>query len=143
LTRRSVPWLFVLAPPALVLSSFGSEAAPPPAPPSPWAAPEKAKELQNPVKGDGRTVERGQRLYKQHCVPCHGETGTGDGPLARKNNYKVADLTVSRLAGQTDGEIFYKISKGKDPMPDFEKQLNGRERWDVVSYVRTLLKATP
>jgi mono/diheme cytochrome c family protein len=134
--------LFALAPPALVLSSFGSEAAPP-APPSPWTAPEKAKELQNPVKGDGRTVERGQRLYKQHCVPCHGETGTGDGPLARKNNYKVADLTVSRLAGQTDGEIFYKISKGKDPMPDFEKQLNGRERWDVVSYVRTLLKATP
>lgn len=142
MTRRSAPWLLVLAPPALVLSSFGSEAAPP-TPPSPWTAPEKAKELQNPVKGDGRTVERGQRLYKQHCVPCHGETGTGDGPLARKNDYKVADLTVSRLADQTDGEIFYKISKGRDPMPDFEKQLNGRERWDVVSYVRTLLKAAP
>jgi mono/diheme cytochrome c family protein len=92
------------------------------------------------MKGDGRTVERGRRLYKQHCVPCHGETGIGDGAMARKRGYKVADLTLERLNEQTDGEIFWKISKGRDPMPDFEKELSGRDRWDVVSYVRTLLR---
>lgn len=132
----------VAAPAVFWIAAALAAGAPPPAVPSPWTAPPRSKELQNPVKGDGRTVERGQRLYKQHCVPCHGQTGTGDGPLAKKEGYKVADLTLSRLSDQTDGEIFYKISKGKDPMPDFEKQLNGRERWDVVCYVRTLLRVT-
>jgi mono/diheme cytochrome c family protein len=105
-----------------------------------WEAPAEAKRLQNPVKTDGRTVERGRRLYKQYCLPCHGETGVGDGAMAKKLGYKPANLALERLNGQQDGEIFWKISKGKSPMPDFEKQLSGRERWDIVSYVRTLLK---
>ena len=105
-----------------------------------WEAPPGAKDVQNPVKTDGRTVERGARLYKQYCVPCHGVSGVGDGAMAKKLGYKPADLTLERLNRQTDGEIFWKISKGKEPMPDFEKTLSGRERWDIVSYVRTLLR---
>jgi mono/diheme cytochrome c family protein len=117
------------------------------APPSPspsettWEAPPEAKNLQNPLKSDGRTVDRGRGLYRQRCVPCHGETGVGDGAMAKKLGYKPANLTLERLNHQVDGELFWKISKGKSPMPDFEKQLSARERWDIVSYVRTLLKA--
>jgi mono/diheme cytochrome c family protein len=110
--------------------------------PTTWEAPAEARLLQNPMKGDGRTVERGKRLFRQHCVPCHGETGVGDGAMARKLGYKPANLALERLNQQTDGEVFWKISKGKDPMPDFAKEMSARERWDVVSYVRTLLKVT-
>jgi mono/diheme cytochrome c family protein len=105
-----------------------------------WDAPPESKQLQNPVKGDGQTVERGKKLYLQHCVPCHGPTGVGDGVMAKKLGYKPANLTLEPLNRQTDGEIFWKISKGRPPMPDWEKQLSERQRWDVVSYVRTLLK---
>ncbi len=106
----------------------------------PWDAPEEAKQVVNPVKMDPKTVERGARVYRQFCLPCHGETGVGDGPLAKAQGYKPADLTLARLNPQADGEIFWKVSKGKPPMPSFDKQLSARERWDVVSYVRTLLK---
>ena len=108
--------------------------------PVPWEAPAEAKELQNPIKMDPRTVERGGRLYKQLCLPCHGATGGGDGAMAKKLGFKPADLTLARLAQQRDGELFWKISKGRKPMPEFEKDLSQRERWDLVSYVRTLLK---
>jgi mono/diheme cytochrome c family protein len=47
---------------------------------------------------------------------------------------------MSRLP---DGEIFWKISKGRKPMPTFEQQLSRRERWDLVSYVRTLVRQAP
>ncbi len=110
---------------------------------SPWDAPPEARQLVNPVKLDGQTVERGQRLYRQHCLPCHGSTGVGDGPLAKKMGYTPANLTLERLNRQTDGEIFWKVSKGRSPMPQFEKDLRERERWDVVSYVRTLLRVMP
>ncbi len=121
-------------------------ATPPSQAPTTWEAPPESKQLQNPVKGDGSTVSRGKRLFLQHCIPCHGESGTGDGALAKKLGYKPADLTLERLNRQSDGEIFWKISKGKKPMrdkkpmPDWEKELTERERWDVVSYLRTLAR---
>jgi mono/diheme cytochrome c family protein len=115
----------------------------PASPAGPWDAPPEAKLLQNPLKNDGHTVERGRGLYQQRCLPCHGEKGTGDGKMALKLGYKPANLTLERLNSQVDGELFWKISKGKSPMPDFEKLLSARERWDIVSYVRTLLKTNP
>lgn len=108
--------------------------------PEPWKAPVELKQLQNPVKTDGRTVERGKALYREHCLPCHGKSGVGDGEMAKKMGYKPANLTLERLNQQADGEIFWKVSKGRPPMPEFETQLSERERWDIVSYVRTLLK---
>lgn len=106
-----------------------------------WDAPPDTKNVPNPVKTDGRTVERGSQLFHLHCVGCHGETGVGDGKMGKVLGYKPADLTLERMSQQTDGEIFWKISKGREPMPSWEKQLSSRERWDLVSYMRTLLKS--
>lgn len=110
---------------------------------SPWEAPPEARALQNPVKGDGQTVERGRKLYTRLCVPCHGTTGAGDGPLASRAGYKPRNLTLARMNELSDGDLFWKISKGREPMPAFELQTSARERWDVVSYVRTLVRAVP
>jgi mono/diheme cytochrome c family protein len=105
-----------------------------------WEAPAETKQLQNPVKTDGRTVERGRHLFEIHCIACHGATGVGDGKMAKVLGYTPADLTLEKLSLQSDGEIFWKISKGREPMPTWEKSLSARERWDVVSYIRTLLR---
>jgi mono/diheme cytochrome c family protein len=105
-----------------------------------WEAPPEASQVQNPVKTDGRTVERGSQLFQLHCVGCHGESGIGDGKMGKVLGYKPADLTLEKLNQQSDGEIYWKISKGREPMPTWEKQLTSRERWDLVSYLRTLLK---
>jgi mono/diheme cytochrome c family protein len=105
-----------------------------------WEAPAETKNIPNPVKTDGRTVERGHQLFQLHCVGCHGESGVGDGKMGKVLGYKPADLTLEKMSEQSDGEIFWKISKGREPMPPWEKQLTSRERWDLVSYMRTLLK---
>ena len=122
------------------MSPLTATAQAPPQDLPPWDAPVESKQLENPVKTDGRTVERGKAVYRKHCVPCHGETGVGDGKMAKKLGYKPANLALERLNRQADGEIYWKISKGKEPMPAFEKDLSHKDRWDLVSYVRTLLK---
>ena len=132
-------WVGVAAVGALWLAAGPSQPAETPGPGN-WDAPAEAKQLQNPVKTDPRTVERGERLYRQRCLPCHGRQGEGNGNMAKQLGYTPANLTLERLSHQVDGEIFWKISKGKKPMPDFEKDLTARERWDLVSYVRTLVK---
>jgi len=37
----------------------------------------------------------------------------------------------------TDGELFWKISEGRRPMPEFKKRLTEEQRWQLVNYVRT------
>ena len=108
--------------------------------PSPPEVPAAARALQNPMKGDGMTIQRGMGVFHKHCVPCHGTTGAGDGPMAQRLGYKPRNLTLERMNQLTDGEIFWRVSKGFPPMPAFEQELSGRERWDVVSYVRTLVR---
>jgi mono/diheme cytochrome c family protein len=92
------------------------------------------------MKADGQTVERGRKVFHDRCVPCHGETGAGDGPMASRQGYRPRNLTLERMNQITDGELFWKISKGREPMPAFELLLNGRERWDAINYVRTLVR---
>jgi mono/diheme cytochrome c family protein len=55
---------------------------------------------------------------------------------------KPADLTnKEHMAEATDGELFWKISKGiQGIMPAGEKRMTEEERWHVVNYVRTLAK---
>lgn len=48
---------------------------------------------------------------------------------------------LERMNQLSDGELSWKISKRRDPMPVFETETSARERWDVVSYVRTLVRA--
>ena len=38
----------------------------------------------------------------------------------------------------TDGEIFYKITTGKRPMPAMQRKMDDTERWNVVLYLRSM-----
>ena len=52
----------------------------------------------------------------------------------------VADLTSDYVQNQTDGELFWKISEGRKPMPLAKITLTDDQRWDVINYVRTFKK---
>jgi mono/diheme cytochrome c family protein len=104
-----------------------------------WQAPAEAKSIKNPSTADEKSVANGKKLFKQNCVPCHGDSGVGDGATAKTLGIKAGNLTdKTRMRAHADGEIFWKISKGKDPMPVFERKLSVKERWDLVNFVRTL-----
>jgi cytochrome c len=80
----------------------------------------------------------GGKVYAAHCVQCHGEHGKGDGKMASDLGTDVPDLTDGRLGHESDAKLFRQISRGKRPMPGFEKDLSEQERWGVVAYLRTL-----
>lgn len=105
---------------------------------STWVAPASAAKLKNPVKPSPATFKAVKKIYAQQCVTCHGKDGKGDGPAAKFLGAKVADLTSARVQEQTDGEIFWKLTNGKSPMPTFKSMLTEQQRWELVNYIRTL-----
>ena len=105
-----------------------------------WLAPEDAKAIKNPVpkKAHEDSAKKGKRIFKTRCMICHGATGVGNGPGGKALNPKPQDLTSPMVQKQTDGEIFWKVSNGRNAMIKWGPILSESERWDVVNYVRTL-----
>ncbi len=93
----------------------------------------------NPVTADAVSISRGAELFSINCSLCHGPQGKGNGPVATYLQNKPADLTNAAIQSFSDGAIFMVISTGvQGKMPALNENLNVRERWDVVNYVRTL-----
>ncbi|HLH77784.1 MAG TPA: hypothetical protein VKV28_13360 [Candidatus Binataceae bacterium] len=46
-----------------------------------------------PVQMTSGRVTTGRLEFRQYCAPCHGMSGTGDGPMADQLKTKPADLT--------------------------------------------------
>ena len=106
-----------------------------------WNVPESAKKMKNPIRATAASIQKGKRLFAEHCAMCHGDGGKGDGPMAEALETKPSVLTDrARMASQSDGELFWKISKGNPPMPDFEKTLSKEEIWHLVNYLRALAR---
>src|SRR3982751_3808143 len=111
-----------------------------------WELPDNAAETKNPVAVTPESIAKGKELYmertKGNCVFCHGETGAGNEANLPKLRRKPADLSnKERMTAMTDGELFWKISKGiTGIMPAGEKRMTEEERWHVVNYIRTLAK---
>ena len=111
-----------------------------------WDLPADADKTPNPVPSSAESIAKGKELYmertKGNCVFCHGETGAGNEANLPRLRRKPADLTnKERIAAMTDGELFWKISKGiTGIMPAGEKRMTEEERWHVVNYIRTLAK---
>lgn len=103
---------------------------------SPWRAPAEERARENPVaKAEG--VREGERTYDLNCRLCHGPAGKGDGPGAAALHPKPRDLTDTTVQGQTDGELFWKISEGRGAMPPW-LQLPENVRWSLVHYLRAI-----
>jgi mono/diheme cytochrome c family protein len=103
-----------------------------------WMAIAKAKKLKNPVAPSAAALAEGKQIYRQHCENCHGESGDGRGEKAPELSTAPTDFTDSqKMDSVTDGEFYWQITKGRQPMPAFEDKLNDEQRWDSVDYIRT------
>ena len=106
----------------------------------PWPVPTSAMNNKNPLGQDVNTIKAGKTLYSAYCAPCHGNTGKGDGAAAVALNPKPANHTSDIIQAEPDGSLFYKISEGRTPMPQYKASLTEAQRWALVSYIKTLGK---
>ncbi|MCF6308548.1 MAG: cytochrome c [Flavobacteriaceae bacterium] len=107
-----------------------------------WVVPDEYKTMENPTdKADKENMAIGKSLYNKHCKSCHGKEGFGDGPKADEQEGDLGDFSTTEFQKQTDGELFYKTSFGRDDMPKYTKKIpNDEDRWLVVNYMRTLVE---
>jgi len=98
-----------------------------------WKAPADAKNVKTPEKDSAL----GKKSVETNCASCHGPQGKGDGPAAAALSPKPANWTGDKTKKETDGELFWKISNGRGPMPPW-KHLPEKERWQIVNYIREL-----
>lgn len=107
-----------------------------------WEVPAKYKSMKNPTDPkDKEGATEGKALYAKQCSSCHGKKGLGDGSKAPDLKGDLGDFSSATAQKQTDGEIFYKMTEGREDMPSFKKKIpNEEDRWLVVNYVRTLKK---
>lgn len=104
-----------------------------------WVAPPEAKNVKNPVARSDKVIADAKKTAEANCVACHGAKGVGDGPAAAALPVKPANWTSPAVQGESDGEIFWKITNGRGPMPPW-KHLSENDRWALVHYIRTLKK---
>lgn len=105
---------------------------------SDWRVPEQVKKMRNPVPSNKEAIGAGMMIYMDHCQSCHGENGDGKGEKAEKLSVVPANFTDAKeMSRLTDGELFWKISHGRRPMPGFQDKLSDQERWQAVDYIRT------
>ncbi len=94
-------------------------------------APDSAQKMKNPYDEQPAAIATGKQLYAHNCLSCHGRTGEGAG--------NVPSLVDGKLETATAGEVFWFITKGdkENGMPSWAK-LPEKQRWEIVSYVKSL-----
>jgi mono/diheme cytochrome c family protein len=65
-----------------------------------------------------RAGPSGAALFKTYCASCHGTTGRGDGPVAKRLARKPPDLTrlAQRNGGNFDADQLRRVIDGRQPV---------------------------
>jgi mono/diheme cytochrome c family protein len=106
----------------------------------PWAVPESARAMKNPIAPSAADLDSVRPIYRDKCSSCHGLSGRGDGHDGSLYDPKPTDFTDARhMSAVTDGELFYKLTEGRKPMPSFKKRLSDEQRWRMVLLIRAFL----
>ncbi len=106
--------------------------------------PSPPKEFFTQKSGLIAAAKKGRANYEKSCLPCHGNTGMGDGPSSvemvdsDERPIKPANLTRPFLkSGPTARDAYKAISTGLEgaPMPSYSDSLSDLQRWELVAYI--------
>ena len=129
---------------ALVLTCVAAWTAPLATAADPKEAKETLGAKEKQEKGDPK---KGKEKYMENmrCSACHGDSGKGDGPAAFALNPKPRNYTdCAVMSKKSDAELFKVIKEGGPAvglsplMAPFGSQLNDKEVWDVVAFIRSI-----
>jgi mono/diheme cytochrome c family protein len=76
-------------------------------------------------------TNNGQKIYKLHCVMCHGDNG-------KSVMAGAADFNRGEGLFQSDHRLLERIQSGKNACPAYRGILTEQKIFDVIAYIRTL-----
>jgi mono/diheme cytochrome c family protein len=97
-----------------------------------------ADTLKNPYANNTTVTDTARIAYLKICSVCHGKAGKGDGIGASGLQVRPANHTSDLVQMQKDGDLFYIITNGHKPMPNYNVILTDKERWGMVNFIRSL-----
>jgi len=97
------------------------------------------RELSLPVDSvTSADIVRGEQVYRDFCLPCHGAGGGGNGPVSIKGYPAPPSLTAQSARDMPDGRMFHIVTYGQKTMPGYARQVPKMDRWKTVLYIRQL-----
>lgn len=86
---------------------------------------------------DSNQMLEAQRLYNINCAICHGVNMDAQGPLAVSGKVGgIANLKLDQFVKEPEGQVFHVVTYGKGNMGSYAAQLDRKQRWMVVQYVK-------
>ncbi len=91
---------------------------------------------------DSAQMQEAGRLFLVNCAICHGPKLDGNGPLYKDGNgpfpAKPANFVGDpKILAMPEGQMFYSVSYGKNLMGSYASQLNRKQRWMVIQYIKS------
>ncbi len=91
-----------------------------------------------PLVVDKPLIVRGQQRFDIYCSPCHGRIGNGLGMIVRRGFKQPPSYHIDRLRNAPVGHFFDVISNGYGAMLNYAQQIQVRDRWAIIAYIRAL-----
>jgi mono/diheme cytochrome c family protein len=87
---------------------------------------------------DSTGLKEAQRLYNINCAICHGANLDAQGPMATSGKVGgIANLKLDQYKAMSKGTMFHVVTYGKGNMGSYMSQLDKKQRWMVVQYVKS------
>ncbi len=99
-------------------------------------------ELANPLPATPDVIAHGKFVYDNVCVTCHGAAGAGDGHVTALFP-KPPSLMTQKVRDWPDGQLFHRPMRGQNSMPSHARQVDARDAWAVIHYIREMQKTEP
>ena len=98
-----------------------------------------AAEVKNPLPAlDSTQMLEAQRLFNINCAICHGPNMDAQGPLAVSGKVGgIANLKLEQYVKEPEGQMFHVVTYGKNNMGSYASQLDRKQRWMVVHYIKS------
>jgi len=106
-----------------------------------WSAPERMRNLKNPVKVDAALLAGAGAHWADHCFVCHANDGSGDTPMGRGMYPRAPDMRQAQTQQLSDGELYSIIQNGVrlTGMPAWGGDGDDdKENWALVAFIRHL-----
>ncbi|MFN7988449.1 MAG: cytochrome c [Thermoanaerobaculia bacterium] len=99
-------------------------------------------ELKNPLQPTPEVLAHGKFVYENVCITCHGPKGAGDGHVTALFP-KPPSLMTQKVRDWPDGQLFHRPMRGQNSMPSHARQVDQKDAWSVVLWIREMQKSEP